>query len=138
MVHWKGDVHGFYQKLKRRYGDLIHINDVEELDTVRSIRTFYEKFDAEELKNVRAKMKKEQTGIGMIPLVTSSLPLSGLVFGDQIRSWISQYGAYSWVWMLVIYAFIVVVALAVHYHQKACASLHLTIIDEILTEKQQE
>lgn len=130
----KGDVDKLFRTLKKKYGHSASIRNICEMDDVRQIRSFYEKFDKDELKHLYVKMRKEQAGIGMIPLVASSLSFVGFIFGDNLRGWVKNYDPYGWLIFIFVYTVLIVFALFVHYRQKAWSTFHLTIIEDLLEE----
>lgn len=131
----KGDVDKLYRHLHKKYGDHLFIKNIHEMKDVKRIWDFYNKFDQQELRFLYAKMKKEHGGIGMIPLVASSLSFVGFIFGENLRNWINHYDPYGWILFIIVYTTFIVAALYLHYREKAWSTLHLTVVESILAEK---
>jgi len=137
MFSLRGDVHKFYLKLKKTLSKNKSINKLREIEEINEIRQFYQTLTVSELTNIRYKMIKEQNGMGIIPLLFGSLPWLGFIFSRQLQIFLFKDGAHIWLWFIIGYSLILFLAFLLHYRERAWASLHIEIIEDILSERTQ-
>lgn len=136
MLSFRGDVHKFYLKLKNaiRHGDSIH--ELSEIIEINEIQQFYHRLSVAELVKIRYRMIKEQKGNGMVPLLVTALPWLAFILSKQLQSLFSK-GMLLILGFLVLYTFLITASTVLHYREKAWASVHIEIIDDILKERKE-
>jgi hypothetical protein len=134
-LSFRGDAHKLYLKLNRIYNKDHSIKHVQELQEVEDIRTFYQKLDTDSLKLVYYRMIKEKNGSGIIPLYVSSIPWFIILFSNKIQDFLFHDGGLLWVPFCIIYLLILTISILIHFREKAWASLHIEIIQDIIRER---
>lgn len=129
-----GDVDALYRALSRRSPAPGHA--LRELDDLRAMRRFYDSLSADDRRLLRARMKKEARGIGMIPVALSTLPLLTFVFARQLERQVALVQDRA-LWLLAAAFVLGLAALYIHHRQRALATLHLTLLDDAIAAEQQ-
>ena len=131
-MSFRGDAHKLYLKLNSIYNKDDSINHVQELQEVQGIQTFYQKIDTDSLRLVYYRMIKEKNGSGIIPLYVSSIPWFIILFSNKIQDFLFRDGGLLWVPFCIIYLLVLTVSILIHFREKAWASLHIEIIQDII------
>ena len=134
-MSFRGDAHKLYLKLNSIYNKDDSINHVQELQEVQGIRAFYQKIDTDSLRLVYYRMIKEKNGSGIIPLYVSSIPWFIILFSNKIQDFLFRDGGLLWVPFCIIYLLILTISILIHFREKAWASLHIEIIQDIIGER---
>ncbi|HET7578668.1 MAG TPA: hypothetical protein VFK33_05230 [Bacillales bacterium] len=137
MFSLRGDVHKFYLKLKKVFNRQHSVEDLKELDEMADIQAFYRGLPAAQLKQIRYRMLKEQNGNGMIPLLVSSMPWLAFIFSQELRNWLNK-NILLLLGFLIAYTFFIAFGSVLHYREKAWASVHIEILNDLLEEKQND
>lgn len=136
MLSFRGDVHKLYLKFKKTFSDGQSVEDMKELVEITEIKQFYSQLNASDLIKIRYRMLKEKDGNGIIPLLVSALPWLAFIFSKQLNDFLNQSGHLLF-WFLILYTFFMTFSLIVHYREKAWATVHIEIIDDLLKEKKE-
>lgn len=136
MISFRGDAHKFYLKLRRAQARNQPINELKEIAEIDDVRRFYQHLDNPDLIKIRYRMLKEHHGTGMIPLLLSALPWLLFIFSKQLQSFLFGRGNYLWIGFVLLYAFVTILSIIVHYREKAWASIHIEIIQDLLKERE--
>lgn len=125
----RGDVDRFYRALKQDH-PTPPAGRLACLDHVRSIAQYYDGLSQQERLLLLAWAKKEESGIGVIPLTLSAVPFVGLLLGNRLSEPLNRLPV--WVtfasWMLA--SLLVVAGYYVHQRQKAYTKLHLVLLEQ--------
>lgn len=137
MLSLRGDVHKFYLKVKKTIDEDQSVYQLKTIKEIKAIKKVYQKLTVSELTFIRYKMIKEQGGMGIIPLLFGSLPWLGFIFSKQLQALLFKDGVHLWAWFLLIYSIILIAGFIIHYREKAWASLHIEIIEDLINEMQE-
>ncbi|HEX6922582.1 MAG TPA: hypothetical protein VF149_02070 [Bacillales bacterium] len=137
MFSLRGDVHKFYLKLKKAFERDHSVNEMSELVEIEKIQQFYDQLDASELTKIRYRMLKEQKGNGIIPLLVSSVPWLAFIFSKQLHAFVDKSGHLLF-WFLIVYTGVITLSVVIHYREKAWATVHIEIIEDLLKTKQKK
>ncbi|WFT75503.1 hypothetical protein [Halobacillus naozhouensis] len=132
MNLFRGDAHKFYLKLKKMRESDISFHKIEEINEVTEIQTFYSDLESHTLEKILYRMIKEKDGSGMIPIFVSTGPWLLFLFSDQLQEFILTRGMTWGIGFAVIYVIILTLSVILHFREKAWASLHIAIIEDIL------
>lgn len=132
MNLFRGDAHNFYLKLKKAREDEIPVDKLEEISEVTDIQNFYSDLGSITLEKILYRMIKEKDGSGMIPIFVSTGPWLLFLFSDQLQEFILTQGMTWGIGFAVIYVIILTLSVILHFREKAWASLHMAIIEDIL------
>ncbi|OIJ16811.1 hypothetical protein BKP37_04575 [Anaerobacillus alkalilacustris] len=135
MITFRGDAWKFYCKLRRTKKKGRNLNELKELNELDEIQTFYETIEDRALINIRYRMLKEKKGSGMIPVFVSAIPWLLFIFSKQLQQWLFQEGAYLWVVFIILYVFILLTSVIVHFRENAWAHVHTEMIEDILSKR---
>lgn len=134
MFSLRGDVHKLYLKLKKTFRRHHSVEDMKELIEIGEIEQFYRNLKVSELTKIRYRMLKEKDGNGIIPLLVSALPWLAFIFTKQLNAVLNK-SIHLLLWFLIAYTFLTAFSLAIHYREKAWATVHIEIINDLLKEK---
>lgn len=134
MNRFRGDAHKIYCHLKKNPEN---IRSSKYLKDMKEARDFYQSIESELLKLIFYRLIKEKNGSGMIPVYISAIPFLFLIFSNHLQEFL--FGEGSTYWFFVIFILIYVLALTfilfLHFREKAWASSHIEIIQDILSER---
>jgi hypothetical protein len=133
VLRFRGDAHRFYLKLKKRFRNNQHFSqDMNELEDIQQIRNFYSELNSNMLYNVRYRMMKEEKATGIIPLLVYTLPWLVFIFSKQLTRWLFDHGTLFWITFVLLYITVAIISVVLHFREKAWASVHLEIVNDIL------
>lgn len=127
MLH--GDVHRFYERLRQR-GHPPPEGEIDDLNHVREIARYYQKISPLERLLLLAWFQKEESGIGLLPLILSGIPLISLIFAPLIQGLVLTLP--PWVWVLLWAGAILGVSTGfwVHQRHRAYTTLHIALLEQ--------
>lgn len=132
-MSFRGDAHKLYLKMKKiELNEFIH---TKELAEVQEIRTFYQSVETALLKLIYYRMIKEKSGSGIIPIFVTAIPWFIFLFASKLQEFLFQEGGILWIPFSVIYMFVLIISVIIHYREKAWASLHIEIIQDVIKER---
>lgn len=135
MISFRGDAHKLYLKLHKAAANHQPLKSLEEIREISNIQQFYQRLDNAELNGIRYRMIKEKNGTGMIPILISAAPWLMFIFSKQLQSWLFSKGKYLWLGFVAVYMVTVFSSIVIHFREKAWASVHIEIIEDILAER---
>lgn len=128
---FRGDVDRFYHSLRRAY-PTPPAGPCRHLDQVRSIARYYAAMTQEERLLMLALAKKEESGIGIIPLALSGIPFFGLLLGSRIQEPLVR----TPIWLIFtlwgLAALLLVAGFYLHQRQKAYTMLHIVLLEQAI------
>jgi hypothetical protein len=83
-------------------------------------------------------MIKEKNGSGIIPILISSAPWLFFLFSKQLQEFLFKDGSFLWIIFIFAYISILTLSVILHFHEKAWASVHIEMIQEILDERKKK
>lgn len=130
----RGDVDRLYHSLRKDHptpppGPFLH------LDHVRSVAEYYAGMTQEERKLLLAWAKKEESGIGMIPLALSGIPFFGLLLGSRIQEPLSRLPVWVIFTLWGLAALLLVAGFYIHQRQKAYTTMHIALLEQAIKEE---
>lgn len=131
----RGDAHKFYLKLKKTVRSGHPVHQLKEIIEVNDIKQFYNQMNGDQLSNIRYRMLKEKDGNGMIPLLVTALPWLGFLVSNQLQSFLTK-GIHILFVFLIAYMLVMTTSVILHYREKAWATVHIEIIEDILKERE--
>ncbi|HWO74936.1 MAG TPA: hypothetical protein VNM69_03340 [Bacillus sp. (in: firmicutes)] len=132
MLSFRGDAHKFYVKLKNSNHTHLRYDQNRELKEIREIQDFYETIETKTLIDIYYKMVKEKNGSGIIPIFVSAGPWLLFIFSKQLQEFLFKDGSMLWLTFIILYVTILSLSVMLHFHEKAWASLHIEVIQDIL------
>lgn len=133
----KGDVDRFYQGLRQRWPSPPG-GALPDLNHVREIADYYAQIDPSERKLLLAWARKEEAGIGLIPMVLSGIPLVSLIFSPLIQAEIKERSPWAWVALWAAATLAIVAGFWVHQRQRAITTLHIELLQQLCGEEPKE
>ncbi|MBP2018470.1 hypothetical protein J2Z79_001881 [Symbiobacterium terraclitae] len=127
----RGDVDRFYRALRQEYPDPPP-GPVQRLDHVREIATYYARLTQEERHLMLAWAKKEESGIGMIPLALSAIPFFGLIVSSRLQELFNQLPIWQIFLFWLLFATFVLLGFYIHQRQKAYTALHIALLEQAI------
>jgi len=131
MFSFRGDAHKIFLSLKKQND----IHSDKKLKETAEIKTFYDTLDSKTLQLIHYRMIKEQNGMGIIPILVSSIPWLLLLFSSKIQDVLFKEGRLLWVIFVFLYLIILTFSVIFHFKEKAWAAFHIEIIKDILSER---
>lgn len=125
----KGDVHRFYRNLQQRLPRPV-AGKIPDLDHVRAIAEYYRSLDQAERQLLLAWARKEESGIGVIPLAVSGVPLISLIFAPLLQDTFKGMPAWLWMALYLLASIGVVAGFYVHQRQRAFTTLHIALLEQ--------
>ncbi len=132
----RGDVDRFYRALRREYPQP-PTGPCKHLDHVRRIAVYYEQLPLEERRLLLAWAKKEESGIGVIPLALSSVPLFGLIFSGKVQEPVHRIPVWLVFVLWAVAALVLVTGFYIHQRQKAYSMLHIVLLEQAIKKGEQ-
>ncbi|NLY78949.1 MAG: hypothetical protein GX072_03285 [Lysinibacillus sp.] len=132
MGFLRGDAHKIYRRLKKNPET---IRESKYLKDLEEVREFYKSIESDVLQLIYYRLIKETNGSGMIPIFVSSIPFLFLIFSQHLQQILFQEGTRNWMIFIVCYITGITFALFLHFREKAWASSHIEIIQDILEER---
>ncbi|WP_079526759.1 hypothetical protein [Halobacillus hunanensis] len=132
MNLFRGDAHKLYLKLKKTREADIPFGELEEINEVTEVQSFYSDLDSNTLEKISYRMIKEKNGSGMIPIFVSTGPWLLFLFSDQLQEFIFTKGMTWGIVFAVAYIIVLTLSVILHFREKAWASFHIAIIEDIL------
>lgn len=128
---WRGDVHRFYRALRQDHPSPPP-GPCRRLDHVREIAAYYEQMTQTERLLLLAWAKKEESGIGVIPLALSAVPFFGLLLGSRVQEPLSTVSIWYVYVLWVVFGLLLVGGLYLHQRQKAYTMLHVVLLEQAI------
>lgn len=127
----RGDVDRFYRAVRRDHpqpppGPIRH------LDHIRPIADYYARLTQQERLLMLAWARKEESGIGIIPLALSAIPFFGLIVSARLQEVLSRLPIWQVFATWVLFGSLVVLGFFVHQSQKAWTALHITLLEQAI------
>ncbi|MET3698229.1 hypothetical protein SAMN05877753_10884 [Bacillus oleivorans] len=138
MFSFRGDAHKFYLKLKKLNRTHLRYGENRELKEIREIQDFYKGIETQTLLDIYYKMIKEKNGSGIIPIFVSAGPWLLFIFSKQLQELLFKDGSMLWLTFIVVYVTTLIMSVILHFHEKAWASLHIEIIQDILKSREEQ
>jgi hypothetical protein len=135
MFTFRGDAHRFFLKLKDAKSTNVQLKHVKEMVKMTEIISFYRTLESSELRIIKYQMFKEQQGSGSIPLIVSTIPWLLFIFSKQLVGFL--FSAYSlWIPFVLLYVILLFLGVYLHFHERAWAKVHVEIIEDVLSERE--
>ncbi|MFZ5825127.1 MAG: hypothetical protein ACOY94_12440 [Bacillota bacterium] len=128
---FRGDVDRFYHSLRKAY-PTPPPGACRELDHVRPIAQYYAGMTQEERLLLLAWAKKEESGIGVIPLALSGIPFFGLLLGARIQEPLAKLPVWAIYSLWATAALLLVLGFYLHQRQKAYTTMHITLLEQAI------
>lgn len=132
MNLFRGDAHKIYRRLRKSPQTIGQSKYLKEL---KEVREFYESIESDVLKLIFYRLIKEKNGSGMIPIYVSSIPFLFLFFSQHLDKILFADGSRNWLIFILIYVIGITFSLFLHFREKAWASCHIEIIQDILVSR---
>jgi hypothetical protein len=136
MISTRGDAHKLYLKFRKTVENGQPLHKLKELKEIEQIKHFYLTIDTSTLEKMYYRILKEKNGTGMIPVFVSAGPWLLFLFSKQLQDFLFQNGSMPFVIFISIYLTILVISVILHFREKSWAAIHLTLIENILKERQ--
>lgn len=134
MTFFRGDAHKLYVQLKNE----TDFQSNRKLKEVAEIQSFYQATDSATLQLIYYRMKKEQNGLGIIPIFATSIPWLLFLFSNKIQDLLFKNGSKLWIIFVFAYLIVLTVSILLHFKEKAWAALHIAMIKDILDERKKK
>jgi hypothetical protein len=138
LLSFRGDAHKLYLKLKASEQVDNAFTHNKKLSEISDIQSFYVQLESSILKKIYYRMIKEKNGSGIIPIFVSAGPWLFLLFSNQIQQFLFKDGGFLWVIFVLSYLSILVISVTLHFYEKSWSAVHIEIIQDILTNRQDE
>lgn len=135
-MSFRGDAHKLYLKLNKIHSK--EFMQTRELAEVQEIRSFYRTVSTDLLKLVYYRMIKEKNGSGIIPIFVTAIPWFIFLFSSKLQEFLFQEGGFLWLPFSIIYMFVLIISVVLHFREKAWAGLHIEIIQDVIEERNAE
>jgi len=132
----RGDVDRFYRALRREHPTPAS-GHIPRLDHVREIAAFYSRLGQEERLHLLAWAKKEESGIGIIPLALSAIPFFGLIISARLQESLSRLPIWQVFLVWLIFGSLVLFGFYIHQRQKAYTMLHIVLLEQAIKQEEQ-
>ncbi|WP_088104907.1 hypothetical protein [Halalkalibacter urbisdiaboli] len=135
MVSFRGDAHKFYLKLKKNSGKGLKLTELKEIQELKEMYQFYQALDPLTLENIHYRMLKEKNGSGLIPILVTAVPWVLFIFSNKIQEFFEKDTNYLWLLFVFIYLSAVTISVGIHFREKAWATVHSRMIENIIDDK---
>jgi len=138
LISFRGDAHKIYLRLKKNIDHDRTFQHVRDMEEVRGIKSFYEKIDSQTLKIIYYRMLKEKNGSGIIPILSTAIPLFLFLFANQLQKFLFGKGYFYLILFSIIYFALLFFSVILHFREKAWATFHIQMICDILEERKED
>jgi hypothetical protein len=136
-MSFRGDAHKLYMKLASVYKHDEPVGQVKELVEIQEIQSFYQTIDTKTLKLIHYRMIKEKQGSGIIPIFVTSIPWFFFLFSKQLQEFLFKEESLLFLLFGIFYMLTLTISVIVHFREKAWASLHIEMIQDIVVERRE-
>ena len=133
----RGDVDRFYRAIRRDHPDPPP-GPIRRLDHVRAIADYYARISQQERLLMLAWAKKEESGIGIIPLALSAIPFFGLIVSSRLQELLSQLPIWQIFAIWLLFGTLVLLGFYIHQSQKAYTTLHIALLEQAIKQAEAE
>lgn len=130
----RGDAHKLYLRLRQM--PAADMKKSRYLKETAEIKKFYQSLESDTLRLIYYQVVKEKGGIGIIPILTSSVPWLLLFFAKPLEEVLFRQGNSNWIIFALIYLILITISLVLHFKENAWAVVHTEIIRDILEERE--
>lgn len=127
----RGDVDRFYQAIRREHPDPPP-GPIRRLDHVRAIADYYARLSQQERLLMLAWARKEESGIGIIPLALSAIPFFGLIVSSRLQEVLHQLPIWQIFATWMLFGTLVLLGFYIHQRQKAYTTLHIALLEQAI------
>lgn len=135
LLTFRGDAHRLFLQIKDRSKNKLAVKQLKILTEIEEIKSTYQNIDSSTLKLIYYRMIKEKNGSGIIPIFVTSIPWLLFLFAVQLQKYLFKNGSLLWALFVFIYVVILTFSVILHFREKAWASVHIEIIQDILSER---
>ncbi|MBM6617826.1 hypothetical protein JR050_09120 [Bacillus sp. RD4P76] len=132
MLSFRGDAHKLYKKLLRLNTSRKPLKQQKELVEIQEIISFYESNETAILKLIYFRMIKEKQASGIIPIFVTSVPWFFFLFSKQLQEFLFREGSLHFLLFGFFYIVTLTVSVILHFREKAWASVHVEILQDII------
>lgn len=137
MFSLRGDAHKVYLKLKKAAHQNQNAEEIDELAEMEEIRQLYLTLESATLRKVYYRMTKEKR------LRRHSHPcfcfaLALFLFSQRLQQFLFKDGSWLWIIFVVLYVFMLIPSVFLHFREQSWASVHIEIIQDILKDREKE
>nr|WP_077215357.1 hypothetical protein [Bacillus dakarensis] len=135
MFTFRGDAHRLYLQIRERTNNKLAVQQLKNLREIEEIKNTYQNIDSSALKLIYYRMIKEKNGSGIIPIFVTSIPWLLFLFSTQLQQFLFKEGSLLWAIFVFIYVLVLTFSAIIHFREKAWASVHIEIIQDILSKR---
>ncbi|WP_346726732.1 hypothetical protein [Bacillus suaedaesalsae] len=132
ILSFRGDAHKLYKKLLRLNTSRKPLKQQKELVEIQEIISFYESNETAILKLIYFRMIKEKQASGIIPIFVTSVPWFFFLFSKQLQEFLFREGSLHFLLFGFFYIVTLTVSVILHFREKAWASVHVEILQDII------
>ncbi|WP_246943229.1 hypothetical protein [Bacillus pinisoli] len=135
MFTFRGDAHRFFMKIKK--SEPKQYTKIKEVQEMTAIIMFYRTLENSLLHKMKYQMMKEQQASGSIPLLVTTIPWLLFIFSKPLLEVL--FGNFNlWIPFVLIYVTLLLGGIYLHFHERAWAKVHVEIIEDVLSERNQQ
>lgn len=135
LFTFRGDAHRLYLQIRERTNNKLAVQQLKNLREIEEIKNTYQNIDSSALKLIYYRMIKEKNGSGIIPIFVTSIPWLLFLFSTQLQQFLFKEGSLLWAIFVFIYVLVLTFSAIIHFREKAWASVHIEIIQDILSKR---